>query len=103
MGHQVEFLVDDVDAKLLRRSRAGYLNLSTLVYDPPSVLRIYACQHFHERGLARAVLTEQGVHLTRAQVELPVADRMHTGESLLDTLHDHQKLRVTGVLGGACG
>ena len=38
VGHQVEFLVDDADAKLLRRSRAGNLDLFAFEQDPPASL-----------------------------------------------------------------
>ena len=92
MGHQVQFLVDHADAKLLGSSGIGDLDFFAFDEDAAGVLRIDTGEHFHERGFAGAVFAHQRVHLARAQVEPRLAEGMNAGKALLDPFHQDQDI-----------
>ena len=50
--------------------------------DQPGVSRLSARGDGHQRRLARAVLADNGVHLTRANVEGDLRQRLDTGDCL---------------------
>ena len=54
--------------------------------DAPTVRRIHAVEHAHHRGLAGAVLADERMDLTGAQVEPHVVVRDDAGEPLRDAL-----------------
>ena len=86
---QDEMLVDHADPQRDRVAGRGDLHLVASDEDPPAVRRVHAVQHPHERGLAGAVLSDQRMHLTRAQLEIHLVVGEHTGESLRDVIeHD---------------
>ena len=63
--HQHEVLVDHADAQGDRVARRRDLHLLAADRDPAAIGRIHPVQHPHQRGLPRAVLADQRVHLAR--------------------------------------
>ena len=82
VGHEVEFLVDDRDAELLRVTRALDRELLAVQPERAGVGRVDARQQLHEGRLAGAVLADEREHLAVAQVEPHVIERLHSGEAL---------------------
>ena len=54
--------MDDVDAELARLSRRREDRVDTVELELAAGWPLYACQDLHERGLAGAVLADEGVH-----------------------------------------
>ena len=63
VGHQIELLVDDADAKFLRLARVDQAYLLAVQDDRPGIGRVGASQYLHQRGLSRSVFTQEDVHL----------------------------------------
>src|SRR3989304_2920003 len=53
---------------------------------------VYACQHFHQRGFAGAILADQRMYFAGAQLKLTLAERMDAREGLLDPFHKNQNI-----------
>jgi hypothetical protein len=58
--------------------------------DRALVRRMDAREHLHQRGLAGAVLSDDGVDLTRPEVEVHAVEHLHADEALADSLHLQQ-------------
>ena len=87
--HQVEFLMDHADAQVLRGAWIVDFDFFALVEDATGIFAVDARQHFHQRGFASAVLTDQGVNFARTQLKLALAKGMHAGEGLFDPFHQN--------------
>jgi hypothetical protein len=93
VGHQVELLVDDADAELLRMAWAGDAYGLAVEQEFARVRRVDARKQLHERRLAGAVLSDEGEHLAVAQVETHVLQRPYPWEALRDAAHLKQRRR----------
>ncbi len=87
VGHQVQLLVDDADAQLLRRFRARDDDLVALETNGPGVGLVDPAEHLHEGRLAGSVLADQRVDLARVQLERRLVERVDTRKVLGDALH----------------
>jgi len=89
VGAEGQLLVDDDDALGLRV--ADVLELHRLALEDDVALvgaeRVDAGQHLHERRLAGAVLTADGVHGTALHIERDVREGLDAGEGLDDVAH----------------
>src|SRR5919198_4146109 len=92
VAHQVELLVDDADAEVLRRARIGDLDFFALVVDTPAVFGIDAREYLHQRRFAGAILAAKSVHFAWAQLESTLIERMDAREPLVYALHANQKI-----------
>src|SRR5580704_6956163 len=81
VGDERELLVDEQDALLLGVERTGEGERLTLEDDLAGVRLQAAGQYLHERRLARAILTAEGVDLARTQVEADIFQRLHAREA----------------------
>jgi hypothetical protein len=79
---QQQFLVNRGDAALARLARGE--RLEPLVADPDGsgIGSVHAGDDLDERGLARAVLPEQRVDLTRPNLKVDVLQHANAGERL---------------------
>ena len=89
---QHELLVDHAEAQVAAGSRVRDVHLLALERDGAGILAVDAGQDLHERGLAGAVLADEGMHLAGAQLELGVHQGLDAGEVLVDALHADQKV-----------
>ena len=89
---QVQLLVDHADAEVQRRSRVGDLDRLALEPDLAGVGLVDAGQDLHQRGLAGAVLADQGVDFSGTELEASVGKRMDAGEVLGDPGHLDQQV-----------
>ena len=106
-GHQRderEFLVDDDDAQRLGVVNAAELPLDAVVDDGALVAagRVDAAQHLHQRGLAGAVLADEGVYLAPAHRQVHVLQRGNRAEPLGDPAH-RQNVGRAGLARGRRG
>ena len=85
--HQLEVLVDHADAQLFGVLRGVDGHGLALHQDLPRVWLIDAGEHVHQRGLARAVLPQQGQYLPLAQVQVDVMVGRHAAKGLGDAPH----------------
>jgi hypothetical protein len=90
---EVEFLVDRRDAQRHRRLRIAEVHLLPAPADRARVGLVRPGEHLDQRGLARAVLTEQAVHLTGADVEVHAVQSADARELLDDAVHLEQRSR----------
>jgi len=70
--------------------------LLPVIEDLPAIspVGVYAAQDIHERGFARAILTDQCVDLPRAHDDIHLVECAHTtGKDLFDILHFEQDVR----------
>ena len=95
VAHQVELLVDDADAELLRVLGRDRLVRLAVEEELALVDLVHAGEHLHQRRLAGSVLADQRVHLAGAQVEVHVLERLDAGEALAHPL-DVQQQRALG-------
>ena len=86
-------LVDGGDAMLLGDDRVAHDHFLALEDDLATVRLMHAGQGLDERGLARAVLADEGMDLSGAQIELHAVQRLDAREYLGDILHLQQVLR----------
>src|ERR1700730_686773 len=84
--HQLQFLMNDADAGLLRLARVGGIHAGAVVADLAGILTVDAGENLHQRGLARAVLAHQRVDLAGHQIEPSAGERAHAGGRLADVL-----------------
>ena len=101
-GHEAEFLVNHGDACGACRGRGLELGLPPLDPDRAAVLLQNAGKYLDEGRLARAVLAQKCVHLTRAQVEVDAAQRMNIAEVLDHVIELDQRWRLRRFSGRPC-
>ena len=87
---EVELLVHRGDAEVHGRLGVAQRDLLALPLDGALVGLVNAGQHLDQRALPRAVLTEEAVHLTAADVEVDPAESDHAGEPLDHAGHAQQ-------------
>ena len=85
--HQVEFLKYGGDPGRLRVVRAGEARRHAVDQHLAAIRGVHAGEHVHQGRLAGPVLTEQSVHLARAQLEIHPAQRLHAAETLFHPAH----------------
>src|SRR3712207_4658450 len=83
-GEEVELLRDHGDPGFLRIPRRGELDHLATDLQRSLIWCIETVDYLHERALAGAVLADQGVHLTRAQVEIYALYGRHAAEAFGD-------------------
>ena len=83
----LELLVHHGDAPVQRVQRALDLDLLAFVDDLALVHVVNAEHALHQRGLARAVFSHQGVDGAGAKPQLRVVQGLHAGEGLDDAAH----------------
>ena len=83
--HQLEVLVHHAQRVGVVGILDGYLH--AVLLDDALLGLIQAEQHAHQRGFARAVLTQQGVDLTLLQLKRDVVVGDDTGKPLCDVQH----------------
>ena len=88
--HQVQFLVNDADAQVLRRAWVGDVHFLAPVIDAARVLAVDAGENLHQGGFACAVLTDQGMHLAGTQFEVRLIQRMNARKALVNPFHHHE-------------
>ena len=96
LGHrhrldQREMLVDHGDAGLQRGFRAAGRQLTAVVDDATFVGPNHAEQHFHQRALARTVLTEQADDLRGHHGQVDAAIGPHRAVRFGDSAHLQQR------------
>ena len=84
LGDEVEFLVDDRDARALGVLHAGETNRRSRKPNRAFVFDMDAGEDFHQSAFAGAVLTHQGVHFAAHQVEVYVVHGLDSGERFGD-------------------
>ena len=81
---QIEFLMDQRDAMLLRFSNRPDLNRPAIQFDGALIRRVHPGENFHHRAFAGTVLSHQGQNLTLIQGEVYVVQRPNPGKLLSD-------------------
>jgi hypothetical protein len=79
---EAALLEDYADPRLLRGLLAAELAFHALDGDDALVPLVDAGEYLHERALARAVLSDEGVHLALLKVEVDPVEGLHPGEGL---------------------
>ena len=87
VAHQVQFLMDDADAEVLRGARAGQRHWLAVDEDLAGIRLVDPRQHLHQGRLAGAVFAHQRMDLAGAQVETRAAQRMDARKVLFDAAH----------------
>ena len=87
MLHHVQFLMDDADAHLQRMLRVPRVELVVEIADFPGIPGENAYEDLHERRFPRAIFTDQRVDLSLFEVEIHLAQGVHTGEAFVDLPH----------------
>ena len=85
--HQLEVLVDHADAAVKGVLGGGDGHRLAVDIDLPLVGEVDAGEHVHQRGLAAAVLPQQGQDLALVQLKVDVVVGHHAAEALGDVLH----------------
>ncbi len=80
---QIQFLVDGRNAAVLGLARAGDSRGPAIEADVPVVAPIDTGQNFDQRRFAGAVLSDQGVHFPRRDLEACGRERDHPRERLV--------------------
>jgi len=65
--------------------------------DRAAVGRVHPGEHLHQRGLARAVLTDHGVDLARLAVQGDPVEHLDAEEALADVAHLEQRCHQTST------
>ena len=80
----------------------GELDRLSVQEDLALVVPVQAVEDVHERGLARSVLAQEGVHLAAFQVEIDSVVGDDAGEAFRDRpeLEDGDVVSHVGILGG---
>lgn len=84
---EVQLLVDGADVQMLCILGRVDLHFLSFKQDLALIFGIRAGENLHQRGLSRAVLPQQRVHLALAHGEVDVVQRQHAGEALHDAAH----------------
>ena len=100
VGQERRMLVDHRDPEALRERRREAVDGRAVEDDRAGVGRRRAGGDVHQRRLAGAVLTEQGMHLAREDVERDVHERRDAVVVLGDT--EHRKRRLSGGAAFLC-
>ena len=82
--HQVELLMNDADAEVLRRTGRRNIDGHAVDADFAGVLRIDSGEDLHQGRLAGAVLPDEGVDLAGKELETGLPQRLHAGKSLVE-------------------
>ena len=90
-GQQVELLVDDGDALLLRLAGVPEAYRLPVEQYLPRVRRVGPGEHLHQRGLAGPVLPDDRVDLTGPALQIHPVEHPHADEALLDAPHLQQR------------
>ena len=98
---QPKVLVDHADAGCERVPRRVEPHGLAEQLDLSVVRAVEARQHVHQRGLARAVLAEERVHLSRGGLEVDVLVRDDAREALRDSPHRDGRYRRGAGSAGA--
>ena len=87
VGHEVQLLIDDADAH--GRCFRGRVDLDGFAFpeDLAAVRLMYAGQDLHEGRFARAVLSDQRVHLAAPERKRDVPQRVNTRKGLVYIFH----------------
>ncbi|GAB3981986.1 hypothetical protein GCM10027615_63730 [Plantactinospora veratri] len=93
LRQQVELLVDDADAGPLRVARTAERAGFTREFDGALVRAVSARDDLHEGGLPGTVLTDDGVHLARPDVEVDTVEDAYPEEGLSDAPQGEQRRR----------
>ena len=88
--HELEVLVDHADAQVERVLRAADGDRTAVHLDLALVREIDAREHVHERGLAAAVLAQQGQDLAPVDVQIDLLVGRDAAEGLGDAAHAHR-------------
>ena len=92
LGDGGQLLVDHRDAVLQAVLGVLEVHLLTGQLHRAGVRLVHADQAFHQRGLARAVLSHQGVHRAAADVQVDLVKRHDSREGLADVAHPQNYL-----------
>ena len=94
LRNEHEFLMDDVDAEIVRLVRAFDLDGPALPEHFPAVRLISPGDNLHERRLTGAVFSNQCVHFAGTHLEGHVVEYGDAAEGLCDVLQSEERLRV---------
>ena len=86
-----EVLVDHADPGVEGVARGVEANRLAVQLDVALVLPIEPGEDVRERRLPGAVLTEEGVHLSRRRLEAHAVVGEHAGEALRDPVHPYRR------------
>ena len=81
---QVEFLMDQRDAILLRVPNRPDLNRPAIQFNGALIRRVHPGENLHHRAFAGTVLAHQGQNLTLIQGEVDIVQRPNPGKLLSD-------------------
>ena len=87
VGHELEFLVHEADAGRVRIGGCQRAGIRAADDHRARIARIDAREDLDERGLARAVLADEAVHLARAHVDRGAPQSRDARERLRDAGH----------------
>ena len=95
VGHKRQLLVDDDNAFALAVLDVGELAYFSFIYNVSRIAAkgIQTAEYVHQRGLAGAVLTHQGVDAASLDDEVDVVKRFDAGEFLRDPPHFQNVVR----------
>jgi hypothetical protein len=95
LRHQRMILVHNLNAQVPRIVGAADPDRLAVQLDAPPVQRVHTGEDLDQRGLAGAVLADDGVHLTALDPQIDVVEGKVTGEELADAyrLEDRPLLR----------
>ena len=94
LREQVELLEHRGDAGSLRLERMVEAHRAAVELDGAAVGSVHAGEDLHQRRLAGAVLPDQAVHLTRAQVEVDIGEHRVADEALREAPGAEQHRRL---------
>lgn len=78
-GHELEILVNHANPRRNRLSRIREMPLQAIHPNLAAVRPLRARHHFDERRFSRAILADEAMHFTGAQIEAHPIQRHHTG------------------------
>lgn len=87
IAQKVKLLVNHGDSKRSCIQHRGDLGLTTVKKDLASIRLINACQYFHESGLSRTVLAEQGMNLSLIYLQRAIPKCLHAGKGFAYPSH----------------
>ena len=90
--HQAGVLIDHGDAERERLRGRADLGMTAADEDLAGIAQFGAGEHAHQRRLAGAVLTHQGMDLAGPDIERDAPQRTHAGEALVDARDREQRL-----------
>src|SRR5258706_7994250 len=95
LWNEHEFLMNDVDAEIVRLVRGFDLDWLALPEDLPPVCFIQPGDDLHERGLSGAVFADQSMNLSGPNVEGDVIKHDNTTKRLRYVLHAEEQARIS--------